>query len=416
MLKKKEATSVLQTVFSRKMVVALLMGFSSGVPLMLTLSVLQAWMKKEGLDLSVIGAMSLVGIPYTIKFLWAPFLDRFTLPFLGRRRGWLLVIQIILMAAIGVMALAKPAQHPIWVAVAAFLVAFFSASQDVVIDAYRREDLTDTELGLGSALYINGYRVGMLLVSGGGLILADHVGFPMVYAIMALCMLPGIFTTLKTPEPQIEEGAPSSMKEAVWLPLNDFFHRNGALWILAFILLYKIGDTMALAMTTPFYLDIGFTNTEIGTVVKLFGFWAVLGGAFLGGLILLRIGIYRGLWAFGILQIVSTSGFIVLASVGYSLPLLATVVAGENLASGMGTAAYAAFMASMTNRRFTATQYALLSSIMGIPRVLLAAPTGWIAKHTGWVGFFGICVLIAIPGLLLLFRFKSWQTPSSSTA
>ena len=389
------------------------MGFSSGVPLMLTLSVLQAWMKKEGVDLSVIGAMSLVGIPYTIKFLWAPFLDRFTLPFLGRRRGWLLVVQILLMATILLMALSRPAQHPMWVAAVAFLVAFFSASQDVVIDAYRREDLNDTELGLGSALYINGYRVGLLLVSGGGLILADYVGFPAVYAIMALCMLPGIITTLKTPEPVVAEKTPASMKDAVWLPLQDFFHRNGALWILAFILLYKMGDTIASAMSIPFYLDIGFTNAEIGAIVKLFGFWAVLGGAFVGGLLLVKIGIYRGLWWFGILQAVSTAGFIVLAKIGYSISTLATVVTVENLTSGMGTAAYAAFMASMTDKRFTATQYALLSSIMGVPRVLLVAPTGWIAKHIGWMGFFGICTLIAIPGLLLLFRFTSWEKPRS---
>jgi len=416
MVKKKEATTILHTIFSRKMVVALFMGFSCGVPLMLTLSVLQAWMKQEGVDLSVIGAMSLVGIPYTIKFLWAPILDRFTLPFLGRRRGWLLLIQIALMFTIAAMALLHPARNPMWVAIAALIVAFFSASQDIVVDAYRREDLTDAELGLGSALYVNGYRFGLLIVSGGGLILADRIGFSAVYLVMSLCMIPGILTTAKTPEPPLIQGAPSTMKEAVWLPLKDFFSRNGAMAILAFILLYKIGDTMATAMTVPFFLDIGFTNSEIGTIVKLFGFWAIVAGAFLGGVILLRIGIYQGLWLFGIFQAVSTAGLMILASVGYSVSFLAMVIIGENLASGMGTSAYTAFMASMTNRRFTATQYALLSSIMGVPRVLLAAPTGWIAQNVGWMGFFGLCMLLAVPGLLLLLRFKTWQTASETTS
>jgi PAT family beta-lactamase induction signal transducer AmpG len=391
------------------MLVALLMGFSCGLPLLLTLSVLQAWMKEEGVDLAVIGMMTLVGLPYTLKFLWAPFLDRYTLPAFGRRRGWLLVAQLCLAGSIAGLGLNNPKIDPLMVAVAAFLVTFFSASQDIVVDAYRREDLSDEELGLGSSLYINGYRVGMLLASGGGLILADHMSFAMVYLIMGLCMIPGILTTLLAREPEIFVGTPKTLKEAVFNPLVEYFSRTDALWILAFVLMYKIGDTMASAMTTPFYLDVGFTKTEIGAVVKLFGFWATIGGSLIGGVIMIRLGIHRSLWIFGILQAVSTAGFAFLARIGYSIPALSGVIAFENLSSGMGTAAYAAFMASITNKRFTATQYALLTSLMGVPRVLASAPTGYLAKHLGWESFFISCTVIAIPGMLLLLKFAPWN-------
>ncbi len=393
------------------MLVALLMGFSCGLPLLLTITVLQAWMKEEGVDLTLIGMMALVGIPYTVKFLWAPFLDRFTLPFLGRRRGWLLVAQVALIFSIAGMGLTDPGDNPWGVAFAAFLVTFFSASQDIVVDAYRREDLTDEELGLGSSLYINGYRVGMLLASGGGLIMADHLPFSAVYLIMAACMLPGVITTLLAREPEAAFGTPRNMKEAVFEPLVEYFRRRGALWILAFILFYKIGDTMASSMTIPFYLDIGFSKTEIGAVVKLFGFWATVAGSLIGGVIMIRLGINRSLWVFGFLQAISTACFALLARIGHSIPALSGVIAFENLSGGMGTAAYVAFMASITNKRFTATQYALLTSLMGVPRVLASAPTGLLAKNLGWGSFFLVCTVVAIPGMLLLLKFAPW-TPS----
>ena len=387
------------------MLVALLMGFSCGLPLLLTITVLQAWMKEEGVDLTVIGMMALVGLPYTLKFLWAPVLDRFTLPFLGRRRGWLLVAQVALMLSISGLGFTDPGKSPWMVAFIAFLVTFFSASQDIVVDAYRREDLPDEELGLGASLYVNGYRVGMLLASGGGLIMADHMPFSMVYLVMAVCMLPGVLTTLLAPEPDIQDRVPKTIKEAVVLPLIEYFNRQGALWILAFILLYKIGDTMASAITIPFYLDIGFSKTQIGTVVKLFGFWATVGGSLIGGVIMLRLKIHRSLWVFGFLQAISTAGFAILARIGNSLFALSAVITFENFSSGMGTAAFVAFMASITDKRFTATQYALLSSLMGVPRVIASAPTGFLVKHLGWETFFIVCTLIAVPGLLLLLKF-----------
>ncbi len=395
---------IVKAVLSWRMLVAALMGFAGGLPLLLTGSVLQAWMSRDGVDLATIGLFAFVGLPYTLKFFWAPLMDRYTPALLGRRRGWLLLTQVALILALLGLSLTSPAAAPMGVAAAALLVTFFSASQDIVIDAYRREALHDEEQGLGASLYVNGYRIGMLLASGGGLILADFLPFPTVYQLMAVFMLIGVFTTLAAPEPGLPAGVPASLRDAVIHPFVEYFRRQDAVLILLFILLYKIGDTMAQHMTTPFYLDLGFSLTEIGAVVKLFGFWAIVAGGLMGGVVILRLGIYRSLWLFGILQAVSTAGFAILAFMGESLAGLAAVIAFENFSGGMGTAAYIAFMASMTNKRFTATQYALLSSLMGVPRVIAASPTGYMADAMGWIGFFVFCTLIAIPGLLLLRR------------
>lgn len=404
--------------FSGRMLIALLMGFSSGLPLLLTGSVLQAWMKEEGVDLATIGIFALVGLPYTLKFLWAPMLDRFSPTLLGRRRGWLMGAQILLAVSIALLGQTQPAVAPLGVAIAALLVTFFSATQDIVIDAYRRESLADNELGLGSSLYVNGYRIALLLTGGVGLILADMVPFPVVYIIMAGFMSIGILTTLFAPEPIEVQGHPKTIREAVIDPFVEYFQRDSALLILLFILLYKVGDTMAAHMATPFYLDIGFTKTEIGAVVKLFGFWATIIGGLLGGIIIIRITLYRSLWVFGALQALSTAGFAVLAHMGHNTIALAAVISFENLSSGMGTAAFVAFMAALTNKKFTATQYALLTSLMGIPRVIIATPTGFMAEAMGWANFFIFCALIAIPGMLLLLKVAPWHrdtaTPNTS--
>lgn len=392
----------LRAAFSGRMLIALLMGFSSGLPLLLTGSVLQAWLKDGGIDLAHIGLFALVGLPYTLKFLWSPLFDRYTLP-LGRRRAWMALMQLSVAGALLLLSMTQPAAGQLWlVMLAGLLVSFFAASQDIVIDAYRRESLAESELGLGSALYVNGYRVGMLLAGGGGLILADLVSFESMYRLMAVFMAACVAVTLMAPEPPLPEGRPRNLRDAVLLPFRDYFSRDGAWLILAFILLYKLGDTMASAMTTPFYLDLGYSKTEIGAVVKLFGFWATLIGGTLGGVWILRAGMHRALWLFGFAQMISTLGFVALAHLPPSEVALAIVVAIENLTAGMGTAAFVGFMAALTDRRFTATQYALLSSLMGVPRVLLSAPTGWLAQTLGWSGFFLLCVLIAIPGLLLL--------------
>lgn len=394
--------SSFRSLISPRMLVAFLMGFACGVPLLLTTSVLQAWMTDRGVDLSLIGMFSLVGLPYTLKFLWAPVFDRFSFRYFGRRRGWLLIAQIALICSLVLLGATDPDQTPWSMAVAAFFVTFFSASQDIVVDAYRREDLADNELGLGSSLYVNGYRVGMLLAGSGGLILADHLSFSRVYLIMAASLILGIVTTLFCAEPQSPHGAPQNFREAVIQPFVEYLSREKALLILLFILLFKIGDQMASTMTIPFYLALGFSKTQIGTVAKLFGFWATILGGLSGGLILLRLGIVKSLWLFGLLQAISTLGFSVLALIGANLTGLAAVIAFENLSGGMGTSAYVAYMASLTNKKFTATQYALLSSSMGIPRVLAAAPTGWLVESTGWPLFFLSCTLAALPGLCLL--------------
>jgi PAT family beta-lactamase induction signal transducer AmpG len=400
----------LKVIFSRRMFVALVMGYASGLPLELTGFVLKTWMREEGGDLAVIGLYALVGLPYSLKFLQSPILDRFGIPKWGRRRGWMLIFQLSLMLSIFNLGANNPVEAPWLVAVCAFFVTFFSASQDIVIDAYRREDLSDEELGLGSSFYIAGYRVGMLLAAGGGLILADQFPFSLVYALLSFCLIPGVITTLLTPEPAAPFGKPESIKEAVVAPFVEYFSRHNALYILAFILLYKIGDTMASAMTAPFYVDVGFTKTEVGALVKLVGFWAILGGGFLGGTLMLKLGINRSLWIFGILQAVSTAGFALLSEAGADLTILGFVIGFENLSAGMGTAAYAAFMASITNKRFTATQYALLTSLMGAPRVLASSVTGFIANFLGWTGFFMFCTLIAAPGMLLLLKFAPWNS------
>jgi len=334
------------------------------------------------------------------------------LPFLGRRRGWLVTLQVILFLVIAGMGFSNPTAEGAGVTffvVMAIAIAFFSASQDVVVDAFRREDLKDSELGLGSSYYIYGYRVGMLIVSGGGMILADLVPWKTVFFIMGSIYIPIILTTLWAREPEHAEKPPVSFRESVVGPFVDYFQRKGAIAILAFILLYKIGDIMAVALSTPFYLELGFSKSEIGTIVKLFGFWATLGGAFVGGAALLRIGINKALWIFGVLQMVSILGFLALAQVGKSNLLLTLVIVFENLSAGMGTAAFMAFMASITNKKFTATQYALLTSLMGVPRVFAASVTGFLAESLGWDGFFVFCTLSAIPGMLLLLKFAPWN-------
>lgn len=400
-------TQTLKAYFTRKMLVALSMGFTCGLPLLLTIGLLQAWLKDSGVSLGAIGLVSLLQIPYTWKFVWAPLFDRFSLPLLGRRRGWLLLTQVCVIMAIALIGFSSPIKTPLLLIIAAILTAFFSASQDIVVDAYRREDLNDQELGMGSSMYIMGYRFGMLLASGIGLILAEHMSFNTVYLLMAAFMLVGVATTLLTPEPVTMARPPRSFKETVLEPLIEYFSRHKALTILLFILLYKIGDTMASGITTPFYMEMGFSKAEIGTIVKLFGFWATIIGAFVGGVLLTRLGLYKCLWLFGVLQMMATSGFIILAMYGHNNKLLAAVISGENFAAGMGTAAFMAYMAFLTNKRFTATQYALLSSLMSIPRVVASAATGYMANYMGWVGFFIFCMLIAIPALLLLPTLKS---------
>lgn len=406
--------SILRIIFSWRMLVTFFLGISSGIPLLVTGSTLQAWMTDEKVDLAVIGLFALVGLPYTVKFFWAPVMDRYVPPLFGRRRGWILISQTLLMLAIGSFSLLSPAESPCIVAFLAVLVSFLSASQDIVVDAYRRELLHDDELGLGSALAVNGYRIGMLISGAFALILADHISWNMVYLLLAASLFVGIITTCLAPCPAGQTMSPKSLREAVIEPFVDYFKRLGAFEILAFILLYKVGDVMASSMTTPFILKMGFTKTELAAVVKTFGIFATIAGGLVGGILLIKLGLFKGLLIFGILQAVSTLSFSVLASLGAYSSVLAATVAFENLTSGMGASAFTAFMASLCNKRFTATQYALLSSLMGVPRVIVSAPTGFLAERVGWVAFFIYCTLAAIPGLVFLSRYRLWQEGLSS--
>lgn len=407
---------LMKAIFEKNMFITLLMGFSSGLPLLLTGKTLQVWMTEEGVDLKTIGLFALVGLPYSLKFLWAPLFDRYTLPFLGRRRGWLLVNQLALAGAIGAMALTQPKDQLWWVAALCLVVSFFSASQDIVVDAFRRESLRDEQLGMGSTLYIYGYRVAMYVAGAGALYFAQFLSWKTAYLIMAAGISIGVITTFFADEPKNELPAPKSLKEAVVDPFREFLGRTGAFEILLFILLYKIGDTMAGAMANPFYVQLGYSKVEIATIAKTFGLFSALGGGFVAGLVLIKVGIVKGLWIFGALQALSTAGFAVLANLGYSIPGLTWVIAFEDFTGAMGTAAYAAYLASQTDKRFTATQYALLTSLMALPRTFLAAPTGWMAETMGWSTFFVFCTVAAVPGMLLLLRVAPWSSKQMKEA
>ncbi len=394
------------------MLAVLLLGFASGVPLALTGSTLQAWMASEKVDLTVIGIFSLVGLPYTLKFLWAPAMDRYIPPFLGRRRGWILIAQVALIALLSAMAFSEPLTSPLLLAVLAFLVAFASASQDIVIDAYRTEILESSEFGTGAAVANMGYRLAMLFSGAIALILSDMMSWQNVYLIMAASMVLGVLTTWCAPEPKNDIKPPRNLKEAMIDPFVDFFRRKNVFSLLSFIVLYKLDVVVTVALMTAFMMELGFTRTEIGAVTKGFGLLATISGTFAGGLWMVRLGIERSLWVFGILQGISGITFYSLAVAGHSYPLMVSAIAVENFMSGMGNAAYAAFLMSLCNPKFTATQFALLSSLMALTRTIAGAPTGWLAKTVGWETYYIIAILLAIPALLLLPKFKEWQKRS----
>jgi PAT family beta-lactamase induction signal transducer AmpG len=402
-----------EAIFNRRMLICIFTGFSSGLPLYLLINLLPAWLRTQGVDLKTIGFFALIQLPYTWKFLWSPLLDRYALPLLGRRRGWMLITQLILLASIPMFGALNP-KADIWtIVVLSTVVAFFSASQDIVLDAFRREILPDAELGLGTSIHVNAYRISSLVPGALALILADRMPWSSVYIITALFMLPGIGMTLLVREPMLVRGRPRTLREAVVEPFHEFVTRNGvgaALLVLLFIFLYKLGDSMATALATPFYLDMGFTMTDIGVIAKNAGLWASVVGGLLGGLWMVKIGINRGLWIFGVVQLVSILGFAWLAYV--HTPdrwLLAFVIAFEALGVGLGTAAFTAYIARTTDPRYTATQYALFTSLAAVPRTVINATTGWIVERMGWLDFYLLCTVLALPGMLLLLRVAPWR-------
>lgn len=394
------------------MVVCLLTGFSSGLPLWVTVSMLQAWLRERGVSLVEIGLFNLTGLPYTWKFLWAPLIDRYRMPFLGRRRGWALVTQVIIMLCVAGFGWLSPERSVMAVAALAMAVAFFSATQDVALDAYRRELLADHELGLGNAMHVNAYRAAALVPGSLALILADHIAWRWVFAIVAAFMAVGILASIWMPEPAGDVEPPPTLAQAVVGPFREFFARSdrgSAVLVLLFMLCYKLGDTMASALLTPFYLDLGFSKTAIGSIAKGATLPGMLVGVIIGGVAVTKIGINRALWIFGVLQLISTLGFALLASIGPVLAALGAVVTFEYVTSGLGTSAFIAFLARATHRRFTATQYALFSSLIAWPRTLASASTGFLVEALGYRAFFIVCGALAIPGMFLLLRVAPWR-------
>jgi PAT family beta-lactamase induction signal transducer AmpG len=408
-----------EALLNRRMLICVFTGFTSGLPLYILIQLVPAWLRSEGVGLAEIGFFSLISFPYTWKFVWSPIMDRFTLPFLGRRRGWMLATQLSLAASIAALGYLKP-EFSIWsIAYLAAGVAFFSASQDVVLDAYRRELLPDIELGIGNSIHVQAYRLAGLVPGSLALILSDFLPWHTVFIIVAAFMAVGIVLTLSIDEPARHPAAPKTIKEAVIEPFREFIGRAGlrsALLVLAFLFLYKLGDNMATALQTPFYIDLGFSRTQIGTIAKFSSLIAAIVGGLVGGLIMVKMSINRALWLFGVVQIISILGFALLSVVGDNPWMLGAATAFEYLGVGLGTAALTAFMARSTNAAFAATQFALFTALIAVPRTLANAVTGVLVEQFGWTNFFLLCTALALPGMLLLIKVAPWNEAVSERA
>ncbi|MDB5803803.1 MAG: AmpG-like permease [Betaproteobacteria bacterium] len=412
--------TVREALLNRRMLICVFLGFSSGLPLFIVLNLLQAWLRTEGVDLKTLGLFALIQFPYTWKFLWSPLMDRYALPLFGRRRGWMLLTQVLLLACIAMFGVLSPHSDLPTIALMTSLLAFLSASQDIVIDAYRREILPDAEQGLGTAIHVNAYKLAGLVPGSLALILSDHLPWSGVFWITALFMLPGIALTFLVSEPTAHGAPPKTLHDAVVLPFREFVRRDGikqALLILTFIFFYKLGDSMATSLATAFYLDTGFTKTQIGLVAKNAGLWASVAGGLVGGLWMLRLGINRALWVFGAVQWVSILGFALLTQTGPDVWVLAGVIGFEAFGVGLGTAAFTAYMARATDPRYTATQFALFSSLASVPRTFANAATGYLVADWGWLNFFLGCTVLAAPGMLLLLKIAPWrEAPAPASA
>ncbi|MEO5579404.1 MAG: AmpG family muropeptide MFS transporter [Gemmatimonadaceae bacterium] len=405
------ALSPLRLFGQPKMAALLVLGFSSGLPLWLTDRTLKAWMTTANVDLTTIGLFSLVALPYSIKFLWAPLIDRYVPPFLGRRRGWLLITQILLLVAIAAMATHDPARGLQALAVNAILIAVFSASQDVAGDAYRTDVLDEREMGAGTALWVLGYRIALLVTGSLAFVLADRMPWQTVYLLLSALMLVGMLGAFLAPEPVLRDAPPQTLGEAVILPFQEFFTRSGLLrgvLILGFIVLYRYSDGIANNMTTPFLLQAGYTQAQIGVVLGGAGLIATIVGVIAGGAALGRLGINRMLWIVAILQAVSNLGYYFLSVTEQNQSYMLAAIVIENFVQGLVTAALLSFLMAMCNKRFSATQFALLSSLMAASRDILVAPAGAIAEAAGWPSFFLITVAAGIPALLLLPFIAPW--------
>jgi MFS transporter, PAT family, beta-lactamase induction signal transducer AmpG len=407
-----------------KVLAVFFLGFASGLPLALTGSTITVWLTEIGVNITTIGLFAAVSTPYALKFLWAPFVDQLRLPVLsrlfGQRRSWMILSQLTLMALIALLGGCDPYENPWRTAMIAVMVAIASATQDIVIDAYRVELLKPEQQGAGAAMSVFGYRVGMLVSGAGALFLAEEYSWPSIYNLMAACVGVGILTVLVTGEPRRMQEQTLSLYEkaklsreqqqqlqgwfnkAVINPLADFLRRKYWLVMLLFVVFFKFGDALAGVMTNPFLIETGFSKSDIAMIVKTYGFFATLTGAFIGGVLVYRLGMIKSLWICGILQMLSNLMFAVQATVGYDKTLLAFTIGIENFASGMGTAAFVAYLSSLCNLSYTATQYALLSSLASVGRTWLSTVSGFLVEKLDWFYFFVVSTLAAIPGLILL--------------
>ncbi|HAZ44945.1 MAG TPA: AmpG family muropeptide MFS transporter [Cyanobacteria bacterium UBA11369] len=412
----KAIQSWLKVFESRKMAALLLLGFSSGLPFLLTRSNLQAWMTKENIDITAIGLINLVALPYSLKFVWSPLLDRFVPPFLGRRRGWLILSQIVLAIAIAAMAIQKPAQALQLVVINAVLIAFFGATQDIAADAYRTDVLEKLEMGAGAAVFVLGFRIALLVTGSVAFILADQMPWPIVYLLMALLMVIGIAATIFAPEPVLDHNRPESLEEAVIFPFAEFFQRNGLLLgvlILLFAILYNLADALLSSLSTPFLLNTGFSQTDIGAIRGGMGLFATIFGTLAGGSIVSKLGINRSLWIFAALQALSNLSYFAIAVAGKNYPLLVLGINVENFCGGIASAGFVAYLMSLCNQRYSATQYALLTSFMAFSRDVLVSPSGFLQKATGWPVFFLITIAAAVPAFILLPVVAPWKAETA---
>lgn len=413
----------LAALLTRRMLICVLTGFSSGLPLYLLLNLVPAWLFSEGISLREIGAMTLIQLPYTWKFLWAPLIDRYAPPGFGRRRGWMLLTQFGLLFVIGGIGLLSPRLDLPQIILFALLLTVLSATQDIAIDAFRREILSEAEFGLGNSIHVNAYRIAGLVPGSLSLVLADHLPWAQVFAITALFMLPGMAMAWLVHEPEITSAAPKTLHAAVVEPFREFIGRAGireALMILGFIFFYKLGDSLCTALATPFYLSMGYSKTHIGLVAKHAGLWPAVIGGLVGGLWMVRLGINRALWLFGVVQLLSIFGFAWLAWRGPQSSIaasqlidLAAVIGLEALGVGLGTVAFVAYIARATHPAYTATQFALFTSLAAVPRSFINAAAGWLVEQFGWFGFFLLCAALAIPGMLLLLKVAPWREGKS---
>jgi len=410
---------ILSTIFNTKMLICVFTGFASGLPFYLLIQLMPAWLESEGINIKTIGAFTLTQLPYIWKFLWAPFMDNMSLFHLGRRRGWMLLSQVAIFIIIVCLGFFSPQLDILLIASLSFAIAFFSATQDVALDAFRRELLSDKELGLGNSIHINAYRIAGLVPGSLSLILSNYFSWDIVFIVTGCFMFPAILMTLLVKEVSTQVPTKHKIEDIITKPFIEFIQRNGiksALLILAFIFLYKLGDSMATSLATPFYLQMGYSRIDIGLIAKNASLWPSVIGALVGGILMIKIGINRALWLFGIVQVVSILGFVWLSIEGpfevisrHQVIILALVISFEALGVGLGSAAFVAFIAKTTNPLYTATQFALFTSFASIPRTLINASTGFMVEYFGWTNFFWLCTILAIPGMLLLFKVAPWQ-------